>query len=218
MYYRGSRVSLSERKPRFHSTGVWKKNRGVSEKENQLFVKWFGPKEKPVVHEEKKTYAFYRPGVTPVDDTPTYSKKKGSWVLKAPALQGAQWVLRLAGIGLLILVIVLVEVEDDGPAPGCGGVEIRKGDGGGDPLLVPRGSTESRRVAPGREHVQVGLDRSGRKGEKDGLGGKGLHRKAAAQLHFDFRAGNGSPWPFWTTDPFTGWTGKEGSCRLGRRL
>ncbi len=93
-------------------------------------MKWFGPKEKPVVHEEKKTYAFYRPGVTPVDDTPflhkalkgngviqtshfmksgldtpTYSKKKGTWVLKAPALQGAQWVLRLAGIGLLILVI-----------------------------------------------------------------------------------------------------------------
>src|SRR5277367_2948085 len=105
MYYRGSRVSLSERKPRFHTTEVWKKGRGVSEKENKLFAKWFGPKEKPVVHEEKKTYAFYRPGVTPVDDTPTYSKKKGTWVLKTPALQGAQWFLRLAGIGLLVLVI-----------------------------------------------------------------------------------------------------------------
>ena len=104
-YYRGSKVSLSESRPRFHSTEVLRRSRTAVQKENRLLVKWFAPKEKPVVHTEQKSYAFYRPGVTPVEDTPSFSKRAGNWVPKGAAFQGAKWVLRTVGLVLLLLAV-----------------------------------------------------------------------------------------------------------------
>jgi cell division protein FtsQ len=106
MYYRGARVSLSESKPRFHSAEVWKRSRTEKKEENRLFVKWFFHGEKPVVYGEKKTYAFYRPGITQVEDTPAFSKREKAWVLKTPSLGGAKWVIRLGGLVLLVAAVV----------------------------------------------------------------------------------------------------------------
>ncbi len=75
MYYRGSRVPLSEKSPRFHTAGtssyslrfrVPKEER----KEESFFLKWGGRKEKAAKAPEKKAHGFYRPGRTQVDDAP----------------------------------------------------------------------------------------------------------------------------------------------------
>ena len=92
MYYRGSRVPLSEKSPRFNSAGLTSVTRirarkTADRKVSWSFLKRFKKKEKPVGEGEAKTYAFYRPGVTPVEGTPSFSKKNRSWVLPARRLK-----------------------------------------------------------------------------------------------------------------------------------
>jgi cell division protein FtsQ len=110
MYYRGSRVPLSEKSPRFHTAGVsygvrFKEARKEEKKGNSLFLKWMEKKEQPVTVPSRKAYAFYRPGVTQVEDAPGFSEKKRTWAPKG-ALSGATWVLKLALVVLLVGVIV----------------------------------------------------------------------------------------------------------------
>jgi len=107
-YYRGSRVALSEKSARAYSLTLnrsWK-DRKAEGGEKKLFVKLFGEKEKPVVYAATESRSFYRPGVTPAEDTPGYSKKEKSWIPKVPALRGVKWVLRLAGLILLAGAVV----------------------------------------------------------------------------------------------------------------
>ncbi len=113
MYYRGSRVPLSEKSPRFNSAGVTSsvrfrsnRNGGGEEGKNPLFLKLFEKKEKPVVRKEQKAYAFYRPGITPVEDTPGFSKKYRSWVAKAPSLKSTMWIFKLGGLVILVLALI----------------------------------------------------------------------------------------------------------------
>ncbi len=111
MYYRGSRVPLSEKSPRFHTAGVsygirFRNVMTEKKAEKSFFLRWAEEKEKPVGTGSRKAYAFYRPGVTAVDDTPAFSERKRTWVPKASALSGATWILKLAGVVLLMVVVV----------------------------------------------------------------------------------------------------------------
>ncbi len=107
-YYRGSRVALSEKSARAYSLTLnrsWK-DRKAEGGEKKFFVKLFGEKEKAAVHAVTEPRSFYRPGVTPAEDTPGYSKKEKTWAPKVPALGGVKWVLRLAGLILLAGAVV----------------------------------------------------------------------------------------------------------------
>ncbi len=111
MYYRGSRVPLSEKSPRFNTAGVtssvrFRAPRNTGKGESRFFLKLFEKKEKPVVRQEQKAYAFYRPGVTSVEDTPGFSKKRGSWNLRGPSLKSTAWMLKLVGLTLLVLAVI----------------------------------------------------------------------------------------------------------------
>jgi cell division protein FtsQ len=104
MYYRGSRVPLSERARGFSKAGVREGRRsfGSAKKDGKALFAWWGKKEnRREAASEAKAYAFYRPGVTPAEGTPGFSKKEGAWRLKAPALGGLKWALKLAGLVLL---------------------------------------------------------------------------------------------------------------------
>jgi cell division protein FtsQ len=101
-YYRGSRVPLSEKTARSYSVNTGWRGRKAAGEGKKYFLNVFGPKEKPVVHDEPKVHTFYRPGVTPVEDTPGYSAKKKNWVPKTPALGGMKWFFRLAALVLLM--------------------------------------------------------------------------------------------------------------------
>ena len=107
-FYRGSRVPLSEKSARSYSLTLnrgWK-DRKAETGEKKIFVKLFGEKEAPAVHPAAAVRSFYRPGVTPAEDTPGYSKKEKTWVPKVPALGSVKWVLRLAGLVLLAGAVV----------------------------------------------------------------------------------------------------------------
>lgn len=110
MYYRGSRVPLSEKSPRFHTAGTssysLRFRTPKEEKKVSLFQKLAAKREKAVKGPEKKAYAFYRPGRTPVDDVPAYSERKKAWVPRLPGLSGFTWILKLAGLVLLLVVVV----------------------------------------------------------------------------------------------------------------
>src|SRR6185295_16893284 len=72
-YYRGLRTPASERETRFRSAGQSRRDRQGSQGGKSLFLKLFASKEAPEAAREKKVYSYYRPGVTPVDDTPGFS-------------------------------------------------------------------------------------------------------------------------------------------------
>jgi cell division protein FtsQ len=112
MYYRGLRVPLSEKTPRFHSAGVTSSTRfrqprgeGRGKNEKRLFLNLFGNNEKPAIHGETKVRHFYRPGVTVVEDSPTFSPGKKRWVLKVPAPGRVKSFLKVAGVALLVAVV-----------------------------------------------------------------------------------------------------------------
>ena len=111
MYYRGSRVPLSEKSPRFQTAGTTSYSLRFrmpkeEKKEEGFFLKWAEKKEKTAKVPEKKAYAFYRPGRTQVEDTPAYSERKKAWASRLPGLSSFTWVLKLAGLVLLILAVV----------------------------------------------------------------------------------------------------------------
>jgi cell division protein FtsQ len=111
MYYRGSRVPLTEKSPRFSTAGTssysLRFRAPKEEKKNGgFFEKWAGKKGGTAKVPEKKTYAFYRPGRTQVDDTPAFSDRKRAWVPKTTVLSGASWVLKCAGVVLLMVLVV----------------------------------------------------------------------------------------------------------------
>ncbi len=112
MYYRGSRVPLSEKSPRFHTAGVAYGTRFQAAKREwkggkDLFLGWGGGKEKPTPVRSQAAHAFYRPGVTPVEDTPAYSGRKKAWTPpRMPGLSRFAWGLKWAGLALLALAVV----------------------------------------------------------------------------------------------------------------
>jgi cell division protein FtsQ len=133
MYYRGSRVPLSEKTPRFHTAGMSSsvrfrssRNAGREKGERPLFLKLFTKKEKPVVRQEQKAYAFYRPGVTSVEDTPGFSKKERSWVVQAPSLKSTMWVLKLAGLVLLVLALIWSKNKTTAVLQDVAGLKLEK--------------------------------------------------------------------------------------------
>jgi cell division protein FtsQ len=105
-YYRGLKTPARERESRFHSAGSTRRERQGMPGGKSLFLKLFVSGEEPEARREKKVYAYYRPGVTPVDDTPGFSAKAGTWVTQAPAWGKLKWVFRLAGVALLIGMVV----------------------------------------------------------------------------------------------------------------
>ncbi len=105
-YYRGSRVPLSDKAARSYSVNLGWKGRKDAGEEKKHFLRVFAPKEKAVVHDEPRAHTFYRPGVTPMEDVPSFSEKKGAWVAKVPGLGGMKWVLRLGGMVLLAMILV----------------------------------------------------------------------------------------------------------------
>jgi len=134
MYYRGSRVPLTEKSPRFHTAGTTSYSLRFrtpkEEKKGSFFRKWAEKREKAAKVPEKKSYAFYRPGKTQVDDapflhktsrengvgqhfrlksgldSPEYSERKKAWAPGLPGLSGLTWALKLAGLALLIVAVV----------------------------------------------------------------------------------------------------------------
>jgi cell division septal protein FtsQ len=133
MYYRGSRVPLSEKSPRFNTAGMTSsvrfrssRNDGKEEGKNRLFLKLFEKKEKPVVRQEQKAYAFYRRGVTPVEDTPGFSKKERSWVTKAPSLKSTMWLFKLAGLALLVLALIWSKNKTTAVLQDVAGLKLEK--------------------------------------------------------------------------------------------
>ena len=82
MYYRGSRVSPSERSPRVAAVGVsyglrFRAAREEKAKGNQgFFLKWGGKKDRVAAVPERKAHAFYRPGVIPAEGNPFQPKGK----------------------------------------------------------------------------------------------------------------------------------------------
>lgn len=105
-YYRGSRVPLSEKAARSYSVNVGWRGRKAAGVEKKNFLNMFSPREKAVVHEEPKSHTFYRPGVTPMEDVPSFSEKKKAWVPKVPGLGGVKWAIRLGGMVLLAMILV----------------------------------------------------------------------------------------------------------------
>ena len=104
MYYRGTRVSLSEKEARFHSSRPQRKEgEGKS-----LFLKFFEGKGGPQAprRDQEKVYAFYRPGMTPTEDVPAFSKKTKSWGFQAPSWKGTKWLLRAAALAVLVLAVI----------------------------------------------------------------------------------------------------------------
>lgn len=138
MYYRGARVPLSEKPPRVPASGLsyglrFRAARDEKAKEDQsFFLNWGEKREKPAAVAERKTYAFYRRGVTPAGktpfqpkakretggrafspfrraqglDTPAFSEKRGTWIPKAGSLSRVAWVFKLAGLLLLAVAVV----------------------------------------------------------------------------------------------------------------
>ncbi len=111
MYYRGSRVPLSEKSPRFHTAGVTYGVRLKADKTERgggkrLFLHWGQTKEKPTPFRSQAAHAFYRPGVTPVEETPAYSARKKAWAPRIPGFSRFAWILKLAGLALLALAVV----------------------------------------------------------------------------------------------------------------
>jgi cell division protein FtsQ len=114
MHYQGTRVPLSEKNPGFKSAGIpfrsrWGGGRAVAvkeRKERKLFsLSLLVPKDKPEVEPAGgvNSYSFYRPGVTPADVTPSFSKTENHWVTQAPSLKGAKWGGRAAALMFLVL-------------------------------------------------------------------------------------------------------------------
>jgi cell division protein FtsQ len=100
-YYRGSKVSLKGGEVR-HSYSI--PARKPRNSEGQGFFSGWGSRAKDRMQSspETRSYAFYRPGMTPVEGTPEFSRKKKAWVWKGPSLSAAKWVFRLAALALLI--------------------------------------------------------------------------------------------------------------------
>lgn len=106
-YYRGAKVSLRGGDTRLPATDLEAKSRSDSGARGRaLFLKLFEGSEKPAPRGEQKVYAFYRRGVTPVEDTPVFSERKKAWVFQTPFLRSTKWALRLAGLGLLIAAVI----------------------------------------------------------------------------------------------------------------
>lgn len=113
MYYRGSRVPLSEKSPRFHTAGVsygvrFKTAKAQKAKGSSLFLRWGGAKEKTASTPVRTptAHSFYRPGVTQVEDTPAYSGRKGAWMPRVPGLSKFTWAFKLVGLALLMLAVI----------------------------------------------------------------------------------------------------------------
>ncbi|HTC19711.1 MAG TPA: FtsQ-type POTRA domain-containing protein, partial [bacterium] len=102
------------------------RNAGREKGERPLFLKLFTKKEKPVVRQEQKAYAFYRPGVTSVEDTPGFSKKERSWVVQAPSLKSTMWVLKLAGLVLLVLALIWSKNKTTAVLQDVAGLKLEK--------------------------------------------------------------------------------------------
>lgn len=112
MYYRGSRVPLSEKSHRFHTAGTSYSLRFRTPKERKaekgesFFLKWAQKKEKAAAAPERKTYAFYRPGRTQVEDTPVFSERKRAWEPRMPGFSSFTWAFKLVGLALLIVAVI----------------------------------------------------------------------------------------------------------------
>ncbi len=111
MYYRGSRVPLSEKSPRFNDAGMtygvrFKGGRAEEKKSGSLFLKWGGEKEKPVAAPERKEGSFYRPRASSPGDSAAFAERNKAWVSKASALRNVRWILKVAGLVLLAAAVV----------------------------------------------------------------------------------------------------------------
>jgi cell division septal protein FtsQ len=100
-YYQGFRNPAPARAARSTEGGFARRRQ---EKSQGFSLKLFTPKEAPPA-KEQKTYAFYRPGVTPVEDTPGFSSKKKAWTPRASAWGALNWALRLGGVALLVMAV-----------------------------------------------------------------------------------------------------------------
>src|SRR5579859_1436451 len=110
MYYRGRRVPLSEKE--FHprlGRGEEKKGPGFA-KEKLFSFNFSGEKEEKKKPEERKTYAFYRPGVTPMEDEPLVSKRPERENGRQRSF-GPRWALQLILWGGIALTVMLLKTK-----------------------------------------------------------------------------------------------------------
>ncbi len=170
MYYRGSRVPLSEKSPRFHTAGMTSsvrfrssRNAGSGKGENLFFLKLFVKKEKPVVRQEQRVHAFYRPGVTTVDDTPGFSKKERSWVVQAPSLRSTMWVLKLAGLALLVLAVIWSKNKTTALLQDVAGLKLEKVTVEGNHYLSEDEIVKTVALPLGESMFKLDLDEAGQK-------------------------------------------------------
>ncbi len=102
-YYKGNRVPLSQKASRSYSVNLgWKGRQAAVVVEKKFFVNLFGRKERAVEQAEPPARTFYRPGLTRVEDTPSFSKKEKAWVPRVPEIRGMKWAFRMAGLILLV--------------------------------------------------------------------------------------------------------------------
>src|ERR1039458_4206912 len=127
MDYRGVRVPLSEKSPRFHAAGMtssarFRNNRegGKGEGDKRYFFKLFAAREKPVVHREGKVRSFYRPATSSEEGgeaqrtpflrgrgtaSPDFQGEKNGRAFKTPFRGTLKLLLRMAGLALLLAAV-----------------------------------------------------------------------------------------------------------------
>jgi cell division protein FtsQ len=159
-YYRGSRVPLSEKGARSYSINLGWKGRKAAGEEKKHFLRILGSKEKPVVHDEPKVHTFYRPGVTPAEDTPSFSRKTKSWVPKGPALGGMKWALRLAGLVLLAGVVLWSKQKTTALLQDVAGLKLGKVSVAGNRYLSDEEITKALGLAEGENMFKLDLEQA----------------------------------------------------------
>ncbi len=137
MYYRGSRVPLSEKNPRFRDAGMRSKSlwggrfatvasHKERKEEKKFSLKLFVPKEKPVERPQTSNTVFYRPGVTNVPDAPVFSKREKTWTPKAPSLKSMTWLFRAAGFALLVAALIWSKQKATAALQDVAGLKLSK--------------------------------------------------------------------------------------------
>lgn len=183
-YYRGSRVPLSERASRAQTGTGWRE-RSSFRGGRAFFLKLFGPAEGKRAA-PSKTYAFYRPGVTPAADapafpkdpkgegagqrppfrkagglaTPGFSKEKRAWVLKAPALQGAKWILQWAGVALLVAAVTWSKSKTTALLQDAAGMKLEKVSVEGTHYLSDGQVVKAVALTPGENMFKLDLEQA----------------------------------------------------------